>query len=157
MEGGGMSREGRPRWGLMQTFIIGRQDNPMMKRLRIVQTPLFGVYLHFIYREDRDPVPHDHPWNFFRMVLRGGYTEEYYGRIIGATRTLQPLRPGYFPTDSYHRITSVQPGTVSLVVVGRKTRIWGFWTPTKIAGIDAWVWVDYRDALDLRPTEGVSA
>jgi hypothetical protein len=47
----------------------------------------------------------------------------------------------------------VKPKTVSLVVVGPKRRVWGFW-PT--VGLSEAEWVDYREALGLRPTEGVS-
>lgn len=149
-----MSREGRARWGVNQRFVIGKQDNPMMERWRLIQTPWFGIYVHFVYREDLDPVQHDHPWRFVHMVLRGGYTEEYDGRTFGATRTLRPFRPGYFPTDAIHRITTVKPNTVSLVLVGKKRRVWGFWVPNEVGGLD---FVDYRDALGLRPNEGVSA
>jgi len=151
-----MSRERRPRWGILQTFVIGKQDNPMMKRLRLVQTPLFGVYVHFIYREDLDPVPHDHPWTFWRCVLRGGYMENYLddpGRGQYRLRVQRQWRVGRFPTDHAHRIVVVKPGTVSLVIVGRKRRVWGFWG--SVEGIMPRTWVDYRDALGLRPTEGV--
>ena len=110
-----------------------------------------------------------------RMVLRGGYIEEYlpdpeWGPARPAI--MQPWRPHWFPTKHAHRITMVKPGTVSLVVVGRKKRTWGFWRPTAdpstygdlmAASLGASVtlrpraeWVDYRDALDLRPTEGVT-
>ena len=147
-----MSRHGRSRWAVNQTFIIGKQDSPMMKRWRLVQTPWFGAYVHFIYSEDLDPHPHDHPWNFVRCVLRGGYSEEYAGRKVGAAGRLRPFRPGYVPTDAHHRITAVKPGTVSLVLVGRKSRDWGFWVPEEICGLAAARWVDYRDYLGLRTT-----
>lgn len=169
-----MSREGRRRWGLNQWFGIGKQDNPMMERWRLIQTPWFGLYVHFIYREDLDPIPHDHPWNFWRLVLRGGYTEQYWADPANGRDTLRSQRrwrPSRVPVEHAHRIVVVQPCTVSLVLVGRKRRTWGFWDPTgdpsthadRIAAamgasIDIRsraVWVDYRDALDLRPTEGV--
>jgi hypothetical protein len=155
-----IAQKPRGRWGVWKTFVIGRQDNPMMKRLRVVQTPWFGLYVHFIYREDLDPVPHDHPWTFWRMVLRGGYHEDYlwmpswpYGAVT--RRFIQPLRPGRVPTAHAHRIVQVKPGTVSLVLVGRKSRAWGFWVHSQTE--TGWTsrWVDFRDALGLRPTEGV--
>lgn len=144
-----MSRNRSRRWGLWETFIIGRQENPMMKRVRLIQTPIGGIYLHFIYREDLDPYPHDHPWNFFRMVLRGGYEEEYIGPVQGVWGRVRPFRPGYVPTDARHRITAVQPGTVSLVIVGRKRRTWGFWVPDTYHRMPVTRWVDYRDYLGL--------
>lgn len=151
-----MSREGRSRWSLNETFVIGKQDNPMMKRWRLIQTPWFGLYVHFIYREDLDLVPHDHPWNFWRVVLRGGYGERYFSEPAvgeGRYQAIQPFRPSRVPTSAAHRIWHVEPGTVSLVLVGRKHRVWGFWGPDENHAPRTWV--DYRDALGLRPTEGV--
>lgn len=145
------------RWAIWETFIIGKQHNPMMKRLRVVQTPWFGIYLHFIYREDLDPVPHDHPWNFWRMVLRGGYVENYLDDPASGPARPQmilPFRPTFFPTYHAHRIVMVKPGTISLVLVGRKVRSWGFWGPSEARGPRTWT--DYRDVLDLRPSEGVT-
>lgn len=131
----------------------------MMKRLRLIQTPWFGVYLHFIYREDLDPVPHDHPWVFWRIVLRGWYHEIYLRDAERGPRESPkqaPWRPSKVPTSHAHRITYVCPGTVSLVLVGPKIRTWGFWTPEAEWSSETGTrtWVDYRDALHLRPTEG---
>jgi hypothetical protein len=147
-----MSREGRRRWGFNELFVIGQPGNPMLERWRLIQTPWFGVYVHFIYREDLDPVPHDHPWSFWSLVLRGGYREELhadprtrYSRDVW--RDAWTLH--HFPLRSAHRITYVLRGTVTLVLVGRKQRAWGFYDDGR--------WVDYRDALSLRPTEGVAS
>jgi hypothetical protein len=144
-----MSREGRARWGLNEHFVIGRPGNPMMERWRLVQTPWFGLYVHFIYREDLDPVPHDHPWAFRSLVLHGGYFEELHERPgNGHSREVWhgPRSLHRFPLHWAHRIVHVQPGTITLVLVGRKVRTWGFY--------DGSTWMDYRDALGLRPAEG---
>ncbi len=135
-----MSREGRARWGFNEHFIIGKQDNPMLDRWRLIQTPLGGIYVHFIYREDLDPVPHDHPWAFASLVLRGGYTEELHhspgsGDFEWVTHRAGRLHK--FPLHWAHRIVRVAPGTVTLVFVGRKVRSWGFY--------DGPQWIDYRD------------
>ena len=152
-----MSRRDRQRWAFNETFIIGKQDNPMMKRWRLIQTPWFWIYVHFIYREDLDPVMHDHPWNFWRMVLRGGYIENYVtdpASRISHPQMILPFRPLRFPVNHAHRIVMVKPRTVSLVLVGRRLRDWGFWGPGEF--YPPRTWVDYRDALGLRPTEGVT-
>lgn len=145
------------RWNFWSAMLIGRQGNPMMKRLRVLQTPWFGIYVHFIYREDLDPVAHDHPWTFWRCVVRGGYLEHYFADpALGdySSRAHRPWRPSHFPVDHAHRIVLVEPGTVSVVVVGRKSRAWGFWGPSEDEAPRTWV--DFRDALGLRPYEGAS-
>lgn len=150
-----MSREGRPRWDLNSRFFIGQPGNPMLQRWRVLSTPLFGIYVHFIYREDLDPIPHDHPWRFWSFVLRGGYREEVWpdARVWAS----QLHRHGrwslhHFPLSAAHIITDVTPRTTTLVIVGRKLRTWGFWSARRDLKNSAFT--DYRDALDLRPTEG---
>lgn len=149
--------QGRPerlrRWAFNSRFLIGKPGNPMMERWRLVQTPLFGIYVHFIYREDLDPVPHDHPWRFWSLVLRGGYAEVYHddARVIEHAQQREH-RAGTvhsFSLRAAHRITAVQPGTVTLVLVGRKLRTWGFYDHRR-----GNAFVDWRDALGIRPTEG---
>jgi hypothetical protein len=147
-----MSREGRKRWSFNQRFVIGKPGNPMLERWRLLQTPLFGIYVHFVYREDLDRVPHDHPWVFWSLILRGGYTEERHRRPGDGEWRYEVYRRGTmhrFPLHHAHRITDVAPRTVTLVLVGRKQRTWGFY--------DGAIWLDYRDALSLRPAEGDAA
>jgi hypothetical protein len=149
-----MSREGRKRWGLNQRFLIGAPGNPMMMRWRLLQTPLFGVYVHFIYREDLDPAAHDHPWSFWSLVLRGAYVEHIREdsretEFSDVYRTHDAGTLHHFPLHSAHRIIDVEPGTTTLVFVGRKKRTWGFYE-------DDGRWTDYRDAMGLRPIEGAA-
>jgi hypothetical protein len=140
----------RNRWALNERFVIGQPGNPMMERWRLLQTPWLGIYVHFIYREDLDPVPHDHPWQFRSLVLRGGYNEMFWPDARTWTHCyMQRFRRWSwhrFPLAAGHRITSVDPGTVTLVLVGRKVRTWGFWHRGQFT--------DWQDALGLRPTEG---
>lgn len=142
-----MSRERKRRWGFMQTFIIGRQDNPMITRLRLIQTPLGGIYVHFIYREDLDRDPHDHPWNFASLILRGGYTEELHknphtGRAGAEQASYERWSFHKFPLHHAHRIRHVEPGTATLMFVGPKCRTWGFYDATGD-------WIDYREYLGV--------
>jgi hypothetical protein len=140
----------RSRWDFNSRFVIGQPGNPMLERWRLLQTPWFGIYVHHIYREDRDPVPHDHPWTFWSLILRGGYDELYRSepRINSndVPRSHAQWTVHHFPLQGAHRIVSVRPKTVSLVLVGRKRRTWGFY--------NGWEWVPYTTALGLRPTEG---
>jgi hypothetical protein len=150
-----MSREGRRRWSVNERFVIGKPHNPMMERWRLLQTPWFGVYVHFIYREDLDPVVHDHPWAFVSLVLFGGYDELYTAdprsSDASVTQRHRMGRSHLFPLTAAHRITHVRRWTTTLVFVGPKRRVWGFYDYGLPLGSH---WVDYRDALRLRPTEG---
>lgn len=124
----------------------GLHEELYLRRLYILRTPKFGVMLHWIKREDwaRDAL-HDHPWNFWRLVLRGGYTEQLAYPLT--EDTLQPtfelkhrwLSLSRFPEKAYHRISIVKPHTITLVVNGPKTNSWGFF----VAGQGHVPWSQY--------------
>lgn len=116
---------------------------------------LFGVYLHLIDAPDPGLDLHDHPWPFATIILRGGYTEEHasirdavpYAVIAERVGKRSVCRPGVMRVwrrgsvhrmglADAHRIIAVEPGTVTLVLRGRKVRPWGFYLPTG--------WVDQR-------------
>lgn len=116
-------------------------------RLRIVQTPWFGVYLHDLLNPDPAD-PHDHPWPFISVILSGEYTEDFYpwpqfrGMIKPEFReqTWKRWSIHRMGRESAHRIKSAAPGTKSLIFVGRRSRQWGFWTE------DGWVpWTEYEE------------
>lgn len=110
-----------------------------LTRLRVIQTPWFGVYLHDIESPDSDPHPHDHPWNFRSFIVKGGYTEKVYPLEHSfANSRLDPYRRAYerrwnrftwhkMTKNNAHRITQVLPGTVSLILVGKRSSSWGFY------------------------------
>lgn len=150
--------QGSNRWAFLTWFVIkDRADHSQvyLKRLRIIQTPWFALYLHFIYLEDRDRDPHDHPWWFGSFVVRGGYTEAVWrttrfmdqvnseARLNGCGfgpryRTWRRFSWHTTPLDLCHQITKVEPGTITLLFVGRRQRQWGFFTD------DGWVpWPEY--------------
>jgi hypothetical protein len=117
----------------MQYCDIPSEDDPQrayLRRLRIVQTPWCNLYLHWINEPDADRHPHDHPWRFWSLVLYGGYTERVHkaisdtGRLHNCTRwSLHSM-----PIDQAHQITLVLPNTLTLILTGRRRRVWRFWT-----------------------------
>ncbi len=148
------------RWAFMSRKVIGSPDNPMMIRWRLIQTPLFGFYLHLIHREDLDRLPHDHPWAFCSWVIRGSYDEEYFadsrwirigGPVRRQTRRRWSLRR--FPSLAAHRITAVHGKVTTLVLVGRRYRTWGFYD-----GAGRFIdWRDYRGPNEpVQPIESPS-
>lgn len=48
-------------------------------RFAILETSIFSIYIHKIYKADKDPFLHSHPWNFFGIILKGEYTEVFSG------------------------------------------------------------------------------
>lgn len=121
------------------------EDELYLRRLYLLRTPWFGVMLHWIVREDFDrDALHNHPWTFYRLVLRGGYTEQVaYADLQSWNQTTNKVtlldetfelhhRAGNFnkfPEGAYHRISKVKPHTMTLVFNGAKTRAWGFFVP----------------------------
>ena len=91
-----------------------------LRRLHLIQTPLFSVMLHWIHRPDPQPHLHDHPVSFLSFVLRGFYVEKP-GKTVWFARFMRA-------TDK-HRIVWVPPeGCLTLVFAGPVVRSWGFHT-----------------------------
>lgn len=127
------STQGR-RWAVWQRQDIRNHHGVLvLRRLRIFQTPWLSLYLHGIEAPDPDRDPHDHPWRWWSLVVRGGYLERLWkwtpqGRRACGQRLRRRWSVAGMPTDRAHRIDSVLPGTVTLVLVGPRVQEWGFWT-----------------------------
>jgi hypothetical protein len=142
-----------PRWAVWKRMDIrDRRGERYLLRLRLIDTPWFGVYLHHIEDVDPQPDPHDHPWPFRSLVLRGGYTEKIYmtdpvwGHRKIVTYQRRWLRWSWHKMSASgvaHRITTVQPRTVTLVLRGRRCREWGFWGVDNFNLNDWTHWKDY--------------
>lgn len=119
-----------------------------LRRFFIVRTKLFSIYLHYIPRPDEDRDPHDHPWTFRSLLLRGGYEEEVFvwDEVSKQRRFLKrnvrkAVALGMRPAETVHQIISVQPNTWTLMFTGPVQRQWGFLTETG--------WVDWRTYLNI--------
>ncbi len=85
----------------------------------------FGLYIHKFHVSDY-PVPHDHPWVFLTLPLRGGYWEHfpdgtYKWRGVGI--------PAFRTAREFHWI-DIPAGTNvwTFFMHGPKQREWGFMT-----------------------------
>jgi hypothetical protein len=130
--------EGRksPNWAFFTELVIrGRTGEVYLRRLRMVKTPWFGVYLHRIYRPDDDRALHDHPWPFASFVLCGEYEE------VVPDDPAKPLESwlsckvrlvrwfNFKRAADLHRISWVSQSPVwTLVFHARRCREWGFFT-----------------------------
>jgi len=120
------------RWAFLEGLDIGADNDPYLDRLRIVQTPWFGIYLHHIHRPDRENDPHDHPWWFTSLVLAGSYRESVWPDKTVTFPTWIVRKRGRWSLRSLNRnmahiITEVNGPLWTLVLVGPRMSDWGFW------------------------------
>jgi hypothetical protein len=103
-----------------------------LARLRLIQTPWFGIYLHDIFEPDGDRDCHNHPWPFASIVLRGSYDEYVYPNPggkgwMGYIEKHHPRFSIHFMgRDSAHRIVRAAPGLKTLILTGPRKSTWGF-------------------------------
>lgn len=132
-----------PQKGLLRGLVAYRvirdiaQTSDYLRRWSLRLPFGWSLKLHEIVRPDDDRCEHDHPWWFWRLILRGGYVEE----IEGVTRVRKPLSLTYCGAKFRHRITELRaPSSWSLVLCGPKLERWGFYTK---AG-----WMHWRAFVD---------
>lgn len=113
-----------------------------------IRTRWFSIYIHRFDGPDPGHDLHDHPWAFTSYILRGGYTEQrnniwtasaaaWYDvshHFGGVKRGWMSRHYGFgarnhMPLDACHRITKVEPGTLTLVICGPVRCTWGFYAP----------------------------
>ena len=139
------------RWAFMERFEVPDYDSDgnYLTRLRIVQTPWFGIYLHRFDAPDPRPTLHDHPWPFVSFVLRGGYVER---RLDPMTREVNERHRVSFVnrmrTHDAHAIVHLfRVPTWTLMLVGRRVRTWGYLEPIHARmtapQLDQWVWTEF--------------
>ena len=132
-------------WGFWKWVDIPSAYDPRvvyLRRLRIAQTPWGSMYLHLIYETDTDRHPHDHPWRFWSLILRGSYSERVWNELGGRSRTYT-WRAGSLHSmrsDQAHQITDITDPLITLVLTGRRIREFCFWTEDGLVP-----WHRYRD------------
>ncbi len=135
-----------PRWAFMKRRQIGTPGDVYLDRVYLIQTPLFGIMFHRIYRPDNQRDLHDHPWSFCSLVLRGWYQEWVLckcGDPNDQHTTLRTVRWfNWKRAEDRHSIRYCGRSPVwTLVFTGPKRRTWGFW----VDGGTRWVkWTEYE-------------
>lgn len=99
-----------------------------LKRFYIFRSRLVSVFIHQFWMSDPDHA-HDHPWDNFTFILRGGYHE------TSADGTSVWRKRGYFKYrngEVFHRL-AIGPHAagqcLTLFIHGREKRKWGYLTP----------------------------
>lgn len=124
--------------------VIGGHADPMLLRWNIFRVWNFPrIFLYKFLRSDDDRAPHDHPWWFISILLRGTYIEHLNGKIKVrsspsiAFRTTKDqhrieLLWHYVDTEHYGYQAGWQAvPTWSIIITGRPVRRWGFWCSDK--------------------------
>jgi hypothetical protein len=104
-----------------------------------------AVRVHEILRSDEGRDPHDHPWPYVTIVLRGGYIEDVFdaaGKLIDC-KWHGPGSILYRPAGTWHMLWLPDGTTATtLFITGKKAQTWGF----NVNGTK----VPYRDYLSAR-------
>lgn len=125
-------------------FDIVKNGDLYLRRFMLFTSRFGNVYVHHIARGDDDPDPHDHPWDFMTLILRGGYRNDQYagfkeidGDFIswGDPEGEEYCRAGSLHIRSAEHCHQVKfddktaPDAWTLVVTGPRRRDWNFITP----------------------------
>lgn len=144
-----VSGQRSPRWALWARMTIPCENGLVyLARLRIIQTPWFGIYVHDIYEPDADRHPHNHPWSFISIVLRGEYMEMVYDEPTktplwhSACNHHKRFSIHKMGRKSAHRIIYAGPRLKTLILVGPRRSNWGFFTED---GYKPWQEYEVRD------------
>lgn len=136
-----------PNWAFLSKFEVWHDGQLYLRRWRIFECPWFGIYIHNIKRPDRDRDLHDHPWPFISFVLKGAYVEEVPCKKHNQKIYSCPTEINFVEwcnlkraTDSHRIKSTFDEGVWTLVLRGRRQRVWGFHTK------DGWKpWHEYLD------------
>lgn len=125
----------RRRWALWyKQFELRRASDRSLYLTRwwLVDTPIGGIALHRMDGPDARLTLHDHPFNAWIVVLRGGYIERRLRPTVmrveeqHEVRWFNRLRPG---VDRHAIRGLLRVPTWTLLLIGRKQTTWGFWEP----------------------------
>lgn len=112
--------------------IMSRSGTVHFQRYRVLSTPWFQIYLHKISQSDNDTDPHDHPFRFTSIILKGSYRE-----FLATSPNWSVKQESIFDFGSIirrnhtdaHRIELISSCVWSLVFVTKRTGVWGYQTP----------------------------
>lgn len=119
--------------------------DPYITRFILFRTPLFGVYVHKIWTDDGERDFHNHPRQFWSLILRGGYIEEVTtGPEAPRERDWHAGSVHKMELEHYHSITMlIRKPSWSLLLVGRFRQEWGFMTEDGFINAD-----DYKAYIE---------
>jgi hypothetical protein len=145
-------------FGKIEIHSNTRPDEVYLRRWYLFRCKWFSIRLHHILLPDEDRDPHDHPWWFLTIILRGGYTERWmrYFRPRESIHQFPHWRWGRFsikhvrrfsfhkPNDIHQIIEFNRPqGSWTLFITGAERQEWGFMTERG--------WVHWSEYIGAKP------
>lgn len=135
--------------------VIETEGNPYLVRWTIFSCSWFGIFIHKILRSDDDRDLHDHPWDFWSLILWGHYREYVPAdwppafvkdEMIVKSKLCGPGSLVRHKARDAHRLELMPELTLDLVgpayvrtgkfipvwtlfIHGPRKREWGFYTP----------------------------
>jgi hypothetical protein len=120
--------------------IRNRAGELHFQRYRLLETPWFNIYIHYIAKSDQDKDPHNHPWNFWSIILFGAYSERRYASFDNTREYINPNLTSWYKSrrtilsysncsiSQFHKIKLAKP-TWTLVFTGKRiSNNWGYLT-----------------------------
>ncbi len=94
----------------------------------------FSVRVHHWVCSDDLRHFHDHPFSFFRFILKGSYTDH----SPAGSKKFNRFSFGFVPAKYQHNIEVDEGGCWSLLLMLPTTRSWGFWVKGKFLRSDVY-------------------
>jgi hypothetical protein len=107
------------------------------RRYAIFECFWFNIYLHRIFRDDQDKDPHNHPWNFWSIILWGAFIEDGLHDKTSGIKSVGTCH--YMSMKDYHKNRVISTVT-TLVLTGKRSQDWGYMTKDGYVG-----WEEYRE------------
>jgi hypothetical protein len=125
--------------------IVSQEGNVYFIRYRLLHTPWLAIYIHHILRSDEDLDPHDHPFGFHSILLKGAYSEDAWYPPNFNEKQSKVCYAGdvveHAPEDA-HKLTLLTKDVWTLVFAGKRTRYWGYQTPVG--------WIGHKEYRQLK-------
>lgn len=112
---------------------LGLPSCPYIVRWRL-EFPFGSLRVHHWLASDDARAFHDHPWWYFTVVVKGGYTD----RNPEGDDVLRPGSIRFRKALHRHTVVPSQGGCWTVLVTGPKARAWGFWPDGKFRKANKW-------------------
>lgn len=109
--------------------ILSQKGELHFRRYRLLDANLFKICIHQICRSDADNDPHDHPFDFTSLILKGSYTE----MVLTPPNWDKPEHHTYsagnivsHKAEDAHKLSLNSKEVWTLVFMSKKLRNWGY-------------------------------